>query len=157
MIAWWTSRSRREQILLGVMTFCLALWLIVFGIARPLQAAARAASERHASAVATLTEVSRNVAAINRLKAPPGAAPRRAPLDAAVSSTAQAAGISLGRVEADPGGGLRVAVPSAAPTVLFPWLGLLQTEHGVVATHLTVVKNDTGALTLDATLARVAP
>lgn len=154
MITWWNSRSRREQILLGVMVLCLGLAVLLFGVVRPLQAAARAASERHAAASQTEAEVARNVAAIARLKAPAKAAPRRLPLEAAVNSTATAAGIALGRVEADPSGGLRVAAPSVAPTVLFPWLSLLQREHGVAASHLAIVKNETGGLALDATLVR---
>ena len=154
MMAWWDGRTRREQVLLGVMGVCLALVLLLFGVVRPLQAAARAASERHAEAVQDQAEVARNVAAIARLKVPARAPPRRLPLEAAVSTTAAAAGIALGRVEGDPSGGLRVSAPSVAPTVLFPWLRLLQGEHGVAATHLAIVKNDTGGLTLDATLER---
>jgi general secretion pathway protein M len=155
MRAWWNGRTRREQILLGVMLLCMGLVLILFGVVRPLQGAARAASERYAAALTTEAEVARNVAAIARIKAPARPGLRRAPLEAAVNTTAAAAGVVLGRVEADPAGGLRVAAPSVAPTVLFPWLSLLQRERGVVASHLTIVKNDTGGLTLDATLVRV--
>jgi len=154
MITWWNGRTRREQILVGVMAGCLALVLILFGLVRPLQGAATAASERHAAALRTQSEVARNVAGIARMKVPPKAAPRRLPMDAAVNSTAAAAGIALGRVESDPAGGLRVAAPSVAPTVLFPWLSLLQREHGIAASHLAIVKNETGGLTLDATLVR---
>ena len=155
MMTWWNGRTRREQILVGVMTVCLASVLILFGVVRPLQGAARAASERHAAALQTQSEVARNVAAIARMKSPVKSTPRRLPIDAAVNTTAAAAGIALGRVEIDPAGGLRVAAPSVAPTVLFPWLSLLQREHGITATHLAIVKNETGGLALDATLVRV--
>ena len=154
MRAWWISRSGREQVLLGVMALCVVLTLIVFGVARPLQAAAGAASARYAAAQQTQAEVARNVAAIGRLRAPPKSSARRLPLDAAVNTTAAAAGIAFGRVEDAPSSGIRVSAPSVAPTVLFPWLSLLQREHGVVASHITIVKNETGGLTLDATLVR---
>lgn len=155
MMTWWNGRTRREQILVGIMAVCLASVFILFGLVRPLQGAAKAASERHAEALRAQSEVARNVAGIAQLKSPAKTTPRRLPIDAAVNTTAAAAGITLGRVETDPAGGLRVAAPSVAPTVLFPWLSLLQREHGIAASHLAIVKNETGGLTLDATLVRV--
>jgi general secretion pathway protein M len=156
MRTWWETRSRREQALLAVMAAGVAAFLLWFAVLTPLAAANRAAEARYATAVETDLAVSRTLGEVARLKAPPAPASARRPLDAVVSETAAAAGVNVGRIEADPSGGLRVSSPSAPASALFPWLALLQREHGIVATHLTVLKNDTGGLAVDATLARPA-
>ena len=50
MIAWWAGRSRREQVLVGVMLAALALFILWFVIVAPLRAAARSAEQHHARA-----------------------------------------------------------------------------------------------------------
>jgi general secretion pathway protein M len=154
MRTWWDSRSRREQVLLAVMGAAAAAFLLWFAVLRPLAAAGRAAEARYAAAVETDVVVNRTLADMARLKAPPPPASARRPLDAVVSEAAAAAGVNVGRIEPDPSGGLRVSSPSTAVSAVFPWLATLQREHGIVATHLTALKNDTGGLAVDATLAR---
>ncbi len=157
MRAWWDGRSQREKALLGVLGVGLAAFLLWFAALDPLFGWRRAAEARYAAAAADEAAVGRILAHVALLKAPAAPASAGRPLDAVVSETAAAAGVNLSRIEADPAGGLRVASPSASASVLFPWLAILQQQHGVVATHLTVLRNDTGALALDATLARPRP
>ena len=154
--AWWGGRSRREQMLVALMGLSLAGFLLWFGLVSPLASAAEAAEARRAQAVQDKLAVDRTLAAIARL-GPAAARPISSrPLGALVSETAAAAGVELARVEADPAGGVRVAVAGASPTVLFPWLATLQREHGVAPRHLTVLKAEGGGLALDATLDRGA-
>jgi type II secretory pathway component PulM len=62
-----------------------------------------------------------------------------------------AAGITPGRIEPDPQGGVRVAANAVPSTLLFPWIAQLQTENGISLRHLIVVKQGEGTLNLDAT------
>jgi general secretion pathway protein M len=154
---WWTDRSGREKALLGVMGAALVAFGLWYGLYAPLLAARAHALARYDSALASQAQVGRTVARIRGLQGRVAApAPASAP-EEAIAATAAAAGIALSRTEADPEGGLRVAADSVSATALFPWLGLLQREHGLAARNLTVVKGETGGLRLDATLARAAP
>lgn len=151
---WWHERSGREKALLGVMGAVLAAFGLWYGIYAPLLAARERALERHEAALESRAEVARAVARIRGLQARAAApAPTSAP-EEAVAATAMAAGIPLSRTEPDPEGGLRVAADAVSATALFPWLGLLQREHGLATRNLTVVKGEGGGLRLDATLAR---
>lgn len=155
MIAWWKGRSRREQILVGAMgalVVGLGLW---FGVVQSLAEARRQASERLAEAVAVEAAVQRGLAELAALRQAAPARPSRQPVAQAVAESAAAAGLTLSRSEPDPGGGHRVQAEAVAPAVLFPWLAALQRDHGVVASHLTVLKGEAGGLTLDATFVEV--
>ncbi|MDD3836853.1 MAG: type II secretion system protein GspM, partial [Phenylobacterium sp.] len=120
----------------------------------PLLDAGERARDRYESALSTGAEVRRATA---RIKAMQGqvaiAEPTRAP-EQVIAETAATAGVLLVRVEPDPEGGLRVALDAASATNLFPWLALLQREHGLSARNLTVVKGEGGGLRVDATLDR---
>lgn len=41
MVDWWTTRSRREQILLGALAGLLLIFILWFGVASPLRGAGR--------------------------------------------------------------------------------------------------------------------
>src|SRR5690606_21456399 len=51
MRSWWDARSRREQVLLGVMAVGVAGFLLWFALLAPLAGARRAADARYAAAV----------------------------------------------------------------------------------------------------------
>lgn len=153
MSRWWSERSGREKVLLGVMGAALAAFTLWYGLYAPLLAARERALVRYQAAVQAQGEVGRAVAQIKALQGRVTApAPASAP-EEAIAATAAAAGVPLSRTEPDPEGGLRVAADAVSATALFPWLGLLQREHGLAARHLTVVKGEGGGLRLDATLA----
>ena len=52
MVDWWTTRSRREQILLGALAGLLLIFILWFGVASPLRGAARDAEDHLARALA---------------------------------------------------------------------------------------------------------
>jgi general secretion pathway protein M len=155
MIAWWAGRSRREQLLLGVMAAIALVLVAWFGILQPLAKARRAAAERLSEAAATQAAVERGLAELAALRRAAPARPNRRPMARAVTESAAAAGVTLARAEPDPGGGLRVGIEAVAPAALFPWLAALQRDDGVAASHLTVVKADGGGLNVDATLVEI--
>jgi general secretion pathway protein M len=154
LMQWLAGRSPRERAMLGVLA-ALALGLgLWFGVVAPLAAAQRAAAEKLDKAVRVERAVEgalSELAAVQRRVKPPAS---HAPVDEAVSRSAEAAGLVLGRVEADPSGGVQATLQGASANALFPWLVALQREHGVVASHLTILKGEGGGLDVDATFVR---
>lgn len=157
MIAWWTSRSRREQILLAVLGTLALVTVVWLGAFRPLAAAARAADTRLARAAEVEAAVDRGLAELAVIRRHPRPRTASRPVAEVVVESAAAADLTLARSEPDPGGGLRISLEAVAPGALFPWLATLQREHGVAPSHLTVLKSEGGALTVDATLVGIEP
>ncbi|MCR5881089.1 type II secretion system protein M [Phenylobacterium sp. J367] len=149
MRTWFETRTRREQGLLIVMGVGLLAFLLWFGAWRPAAEAKAAAERRYAQASRDAVVVDRAVA---RLKILGSAKPRQTlPPAEAVNASAQAAGLVLARLQPDPAGGVQVAVAGVAPSRFFPWLAALQQDYGVTPRHLTVIKDEEGALSVDAT------
>ena len=150
MVDWWTTRSRREQIMLGVMAALLLGFLLWFGVAAPLRTAAQDASAHLTRALGDEAVVDSAVAEIARLgeAAPPPTS--AGPLDRLVADTAAEAGLRVIRIEAVADGGVQ-AVVSGPSTQVLPWIARLQSEHAIAARHLTLLKGDVGQLDVDAT------
>ncbi|MFN3522487.1 MAG: type II secretion system protein GspM [Phenylobacterium sp.] len=156
LVQLWSARSPREQAMLAVLgALCLGLagW---FGLVEPLRAARQASAARLERAVETRLVVARATAEIADLERAARPAPSATPVDAAVSQAAEAAGLTLARVEVEASGGVQAVLEGAPSTSVFPWLLALQREHGVVASHLTVLKGD-GGVDVDATFVRAGP
>ena len=154
MIAWWNGRTARERWMLAVLGVLVLIVLLWLGVLRPLGAWADQAAEQRAEAVAAQAAVERALTEMSAIRSAPPK-PLGKPLETVVSETAAAAGIALDRVEADPGGGVRVAVEGAEATAVFPWIAQLQTEYGVAAQSLTALKED-GGLVVEATFVQAA-
>lgn len=154
MPVWWTSRSPREQVLLALMAALAGVVLLWFAVLAPLRAA-QADAERHLlQAMADEAVVRAAATEIERLAqaAPPPA--RSGTLEAAVDGTAQAAGLTVVRMEAAPEG--IQAVVAGPPTALAPWLLQMQQEQAAQVRHLTLLKGEAGQLQADMTLVDVA-
>lgn len=151
MIEWWTTRTQRERRLLAVMAGLLVVFGLWFGVHRPLAQARAAAERRYDRALQEEGAIEAAVARIRVLRAAGAGASRKTPAAEAVNASAAAAGVTLSRVEPDPAGGVQVAVGGIAPAQLFPWLAALQQDYGVTPRHLTIVKDEQGGLSMDAT------
>lgn len=150
MKAWFEGRTAREQGLLAVLGASLIVFGLWFGVMRPAASARAKAEARHAQAASDAAVVSRAVARLKdvgsgRENARPGAPPA----DAAARVAAQT-GLTLSRAEPDGAGGTQVSTTGTAGQI-FPWLAALQSEYGVTAQHLTVIK-DGPALSAETTL-----
>jgi general secretion pathway protein M len=150
MKTWFEGRTRREQVLLAIMGGGLLVFILWFGVWRPVDHARASAERRYERAARDAAVAARAVAAVRALPAA-GAARSGLPVADAVNAAAQSAGLTLARAEADPAGGLQVAVQGVAPARVFPWLATLQTEYGIAPRHLTVIKDEQGTLSVDAT------
>ena len=151
MRQWWTTLSRREQSLLALLALLVLILVAWYAVWRPLTQFHRAAVMQHELA---LGEEQRVQVLIARIKARAPAGRQDIPVAQAVRQSLEAAGIAGARLEADPGGGLRVALGGVPSTLLFPWMAELQARHGVTPRHLVVVKAGQGVLQVDATFAR---
>lgn len=151
MIAWWTTRTPRERLLLGVMAGLLVVFGLWFGVHRPLAQAREAAERRYDRALKEEAAIEAAAARIRALMSRGATASRKASAAEAVNASAAAAGVTLSRVEPDPAGGVQVAVGGVSPAQFFPWLAALQRDYGVNPRHLTIVKDEQGGLSVDAT------
>lgn len=153
MTAWWQARTRREQILLGVMGTVLLVFVLWFGVQRPIAQAKAAAVQRYDRALAERTVVEAAAVRIVALRQGPGGQVKRIPAAEAVAASAAAASLTLASVAPEADGGVQAKVGGVAPAQLFGWLTSLQRDYGVTPRHLTVIKDEAGGLSADASFA----
>jgi general secretion pathway protein M len=152
MINWWNSLSLRERILVGLGAVLVVAAIGWYGVWRPAVYLHQVAASRHAAALKEKQTVLSLVAQIRTMGPARKVQAGKKPLAEIVRDSLGAAGITPGRIEADPQGGVRVAANAISSTLLFPWIAQLQTEYGISLRHLIVVKEGEGTLNLDATL-----
>jgi general secretion pathway protein M len=148
MIAWLEARTRREQVLLALMAALLCAFLLLLLVYRPLAEARLEAERRYAQAAREAVAVQQ---AMSRIRGLPAAGRSSAATADALNAAAQTADVTLARIDPDPAGGVQVAVKGVAPTRVFPWLAELQRSYGLSPRHLTVIKDEQGSLSVDAT------
>jgi general secretion pathway protein M len=157
MQAYWAERSPREQVMLGVMFALLAVVILWFGVAMPLDRAQRSARD-------TLLEATdRNAAvraAVRQLKALPRAVETgpSAPLDQLVGQGAGEAGLTLERAQAQAQGPdrMEIAIASIRPVALFSWIATLEAQGVRVDTMSARPAPTAGSLSVQAVLVRGA-
>lgn len=149
-LLWWSGRSERERILLGIMGALIGLLLFWLLIIRPIDSAKASAQQR----LDVATEAAGRVAAVAdsvrqaRRLAPVSLA---ASLPSAVGKAAEGAGFTLSRL--DPQGPDRVVIgiSTARSPALFGWLAALQ-QQGVIVERMTLRTNSDATLAVEATL-----
>jgi general secretion pathway protein M len=135
----WLARSRRERWLLGVMLALVALVLVWLAILRPLSDMLSAARQRHGEAVAALAEARSQAAAIAALERN-RPAPYAAPIDSAVAAAAAEAGFQLSGLQPEGSGRVSLAIGAAKPQALFGWVERLEAQ-GYIVQSLTATSN----------------
>jgi general secretion pathway protein M len=151
VINWWNSLSQRERIMVGLGAVLIVAAICWYGVWRPAVYLHRVSAYRHAIALKEKQTVLSLVAQIRTLGPARKVEAAKKPLAEIVRDSLGAAGITPGRIEPDPQGGVRVAANAVPSTLLFPWIAQLQTEYGISLRHLIVVKQGEGTLNLDAT------
>ncbi|RYM12254.1 type II secretion system protein GspM [Sphingobium cupriresistens] len=152
--AYWSERSPREQWMLGVMFALLAVVILWFGIAMPLDRAQRSARD-------TLNEATdRNAAvraAVKQLKALPRNAAATGPVtpvDQFVGQSAGEAGLTLERAQAQGGDRIDIAIASVRPVALFSWLAAMEAQGVRVETMTARPSPTAGSVSVQAVLVR---
>ncbi|MBZ9646207.1 MULTISPECIES: type II secretion system protein GspM [Sphingomonadaceae] len=151
---YWAERSTREQWMLGVMFALLAVVILWFGVAMPLDRTQRSARD-------TLNEATdRNAAvrvAVKQLKALPRNAVVTgpvAPVDQFVGQSAGEAGLTLERAQAQGGDRIDIAIASVRPVALFSWLAALEAQGIRVDTMSARPSPTAGSVSVQAVLVR---
>jgi len=149
-LLWWSGRSERERVLLGIMGLLLVLMLFWLLVIRPINAGKANAQLR----LDTATEGAGRVAAVaNAVRQARRTAPvtLSASLPVAVGKAAETSGLTLSRL--DPQGTDRVVIgiSTVRSAALFGWLGALQ-QQGVIVERMTLRTNSDATLSAEATL-----
>ena len=134
LFTWWRERSQREQRMLaalGVLFAAMLVWFAAFG---PLADAIDARRSRHAALAADLSAL-RAVRAVT----PVPRADR--PVAEIVAASAASAGLEFTATRPLENGVL-VTIAAVKPIFLFGWIATLERDAGVVATRVSVQRND---------------
>lgn len=143
--AWFEARTRREQVLLGVMIAMLLATVAWFGLVSPIRAWRADAAERRLEAAEALASIQGDVARINAAArtAPTGSGE---PMEPLLIRTAEQAGLSLSRQQAESDGAQTAWLEGAPPQAVFGWIATLEQAHGVTVSNLTALKAANGGL-----------
>jgi general secretion pathway protein M len=144
--AWFTGRSLREQRLLLVMLALLVLTLLWYGIVRPVGDGLSSARARHGDAVLRLAATQEQIEAVERLAHVPAFS---GAIDAAVRTSADAAGFTLSTLNQLGPERVQIGIPSARGGPLMAWLATLE-RQGMLVDQLQLTNN--GDHTLAATI-----
>ena len=139
---YWHGLSIRERQLLGLTLCLLLVWIVYFGLIRPVQSQLTQAQERLAQAQQQYDQVVEKAKQISVLKgAHPGRLPvSNQPLDALVNRMARQAGISITGLNRQQSS-LQVRMSPARFSQLVSWLTQLK-QQGVVITSLQIARTD---------------
>jgi general secretion pathway protein M len=133
---WWSERSAREQVLLGVLAALGMAALLLFVVVRPLQSArARAAADIRTYDMLAL-----------RLKATGpgiGGPARKGPAPEIVSQVASANGLTVQRVEPE-SGRLRVVFADASFDAVLRWVAELEQTSRLRISEVQIERASTG-------------
>lgn len=148
MIAWWTARTPREQLMLGILAAILLPVLVWLLIIRPIGPASEAAEARHRAAVDTLADARAQAAALSFLRKNPPP-PLGAPVADIVKAAAAETGFTLSRADPVGGDGVIISIVSAKPPAFFEWAQGLQ-RRGVFIDQLSIRPNPDTTIAIDA-------
>lgn len=153
---YWSERSTREQWMLGVMFALLAIVILWFGIATPLERAQRdardtllAATDRNAAmrgAVKQLKALPRNIAATGPTT----------PIDQFVGQSAGEAGLTLEQAKQQGEDRIEIAIASVRPVALLSWFSTLEAQGVRVETMSARPSATAGSISVQAVLMRGA-
>lgn len=152
---WYLARSRREQVMLGIMTLIavpILFWLLVIGPVMGMHDDARngylAASDRYGRIVALAEMIDEGAAGTN-------APPLSQPLGDFVAASADQAGFMLSSNQPDGAGRTAISIAQAQPDAALGWMAQLRTA-GVRIETVRMTETGEGGVAIDLTLARAA-
>lgn len=145
-VTWWNERSRREQILLGIMAALFAVVLGWLAVLRPLDDDLAKARADNALAVARLERVRADAQSFKAGKPFAGDTAQ-----ALVNRMAGEAGFTPTRMDPGTDGRVVIGLASAKPVALTKWLQALDAQ-GVFIEQISLRPNSDATLAVDATL-----
>ena len=152
ILAWYGSRSSREQrLLLAMLAIAVPvlLWLLVY---QPVTRALEGAWDRHAEAVDRHGRVLASVEALKGAARPVAAAPA-GEMAALASESAGRSGLTLASAAAQGSDRAAVSIAAGAPQAMLTWLRGLEAQ-GVLVEDLRMTPAPDGTVALTAVLTR---
>lgn len=146
---WWRMRSPRER---GLLMVLAAIALVLggwYGIASPLRTAAQRAALHRESAAELLSEVETARAQLGAI-----VVPSDGELNDVLTLSAAEAGFALETHHAENAREIAVSGRATDPAALFSWIEMLRKNHGLVVADLTIAREQSGELRVDARLMR---
>lgn len=152
MTGWFLARSRREQVLVGILAVLLVLVVGYYGVVRPLDRGVESAKQDFAEEAMRAGRL----AAKAQLLSEAGNAPRPVPsgaLNVLLAAEAGERGFTLDRNQ--PAGDARaeIAIGSARAPAFLAWLSDLE-SRGVLTEQISMRRMDSGAVAITARLAK---
>jgi general secretion pathway protein M len=141
-------------LLLGVMFALLAIVILWFGVALPLDRAQRDARDRLVEATERNAAVRATVAQLKTLPRAPANGGSTVPLDQFVGQSAGEAGLTLERAQAQGNDRMDIAIASVRPIALFSWLSGLEAQGVRVVTMNARPSPTAGSISAQAVLER---
>ena len=145
---WWSGRSTRERLLLGVMAALFAALFVGLGIVRPLDTARSAAALRLDAAT---LEAARVRAVADALRSSTRPAASFVSLPAGVASSAATAGLTLARLDVQGANTVAFTIAPVRSQALFAWIDALD-RQGVMVEKIALRTNSDGTLSVDGVL-----
>ena len=154
LATYWAERSTREQWMLGVMFALLALVILWFGVAMPLDRAQRSARDTLIEATDRNSAIRAAVTLLKALPRTPTGTGPATPLDQFVGQSAGEAGLTLERAQAQGNDRMEIAIASVRPIALFSWLSGLESQGIRVVTMSARPSPTAGSVSVQAVLER---
>lgn len=144
---WWDGREPRERLLLALLSALVTIFLIIFAVILPLQAAS-------ATAKSNLVRATSNLALVSRLTPTQGsAAGPRAAFDRSVLITvARTQNVKLTRVQPDGEGSFSVWIDEAETRALYGFFSDLIGDYAVTLDRVVVSADANGRLSAQFTV-----
>ncbi len=149
-LLWWSGRSVRERILLGVMGALIVLMLFWLLIIRPIDAARASAQQRLDLATEAAGRVAAAADGVRQARKLTPASLSSA-LPTAVGQAAEGAGFTLSRLDAQGPDRVVIGISTARSPALFTWLAALK-QQGVIVERMTLRTNSDATLAVEGTL-----
>ena len=143
-LAWWKSKTTREQRLLAGAVAAVLLVVIWQFVLNPVLSYRAEARRNYASAVELMDEIQSGAREAAELRRNAAAAPSRpeGPVRALVTGAAREMGLTVSRTQPGEGGALTLWLEDADPALLYRWLARVERDLGVPVEQVTLRKNE---------------
>lgn len=150
LIAWWRTRTSREQGLLLAMAGLAVIVLAWLLVVRPMSDALSEAKQRHGAAIIALAETRMQAAAIRAAqeKAP---ATSDAPVDILISQSATEAGFPVTRIDRHSASKATLVLEAVRPQTFFGWIRQMEEVRGLTVERLSATPNTDQTLSVQVT------
>lgn len=147
MKRFWLERTERERIMLMIMGAALGLFALYQLVYAPLAAYNERAERNYAAARVLYDEIEAGAREAAMLRASAAASGRDAPrqtgsVRAAVSATAQEAGLQITRMQPIEERALNLWIDEAEVTALYRWIITLREDYGITVDKASIRTNE---------------